>query len=212
MICAIELTCKYKKHRHLSYGFVANLVIFHAAVCPWLSRDKLNNTMRKRKRMGNLFLSASTNLITTGVTENAVAAPVKRVKGGRPLGTTYITKKNCELAVIAAKNEISERYDTDTNKAGKKCLPIGHFTRVICEVRKSNVLPDDIVISEACIWKRFKKKSFFVASDSPGPLSPLHNCEMEFVQVLIQMSKMRHYQSPTKSITLITIMIEGIKS
>ena len=48
----------------------------------------------------------------------------------------------------------------------------------------------------------------FVVCASPGPLSPLHDCEMEFVQVLIQMSKTTQSQSPTESL-LINSMIKG---
>ena len=105
--------------------FVANLARYHADVCPWLSLNKLNNEMRKRNRMGNLISSASTSLVTTSVIENGLAAPANREKGGRPLGTTHKKKKSYELAVIAAKNEISERYDADKKKAGKNSCPLG---------------------------------------------------------------------------------------
>ena len=106
-------------------GFVANLLRYHAAICPWLSCNKFNNEMRKRNRMGNLILSASTSLVTTGVIDNELAAPVNREKGGRPLGITHKKKKNGELAVVATKNETSERYDVDKNKAGKNACPLG---------------------------------------------------------------------------------------
>ena len=91
-------------------------------------------------------------------------------------------------------------------------MPIGYLNRVICEVRESNGFPDDIVISEECVQQRSKKKSLFVVCASPETLSPLHDCEMEFLQVLIQMSKIRQSQSPTESLTLINSMIAGTKT
>ena len=106
-------------------GFVDNLVRCHASICPLLSRDKLNYEMRKRKRMGNLISSASISLVITGVTDNELAAPVKREKGGRHVGATHKKKKNGELVVITAKNEISERYDADKKKVGKNYCPLG---------------------------------------------------------------------------------------
>ena len=75
--------------------------------------------------MRNLVLSASTNMVTTGLIDNAVAAPENRVTGGRPLGTTYTKKKNCELAIIVVKNEISERYDAYKKKTDKNDWPLG---------------------------------------------------------------------------------------
>ena len=121
-----RIDLQIQKHTgRVPMGFVANLLRCHAAICPWHSRNKLNNEMRKRKRMGNLISSASISLVITGVTDNELAAPAKWEKGGRHVGATHKKKKNGELVVITAKNEISERYDADKKKVGKNYCPLG---------------------------------------------------------------------------------------
>ena len=86
-------------------GYIAGLVRSHTNVCTWLTRDALNNELRRRKRNGiGLLVSIdAASHITTSVPDIAVAAPVERKKGGRPEGTTDARKKNCEFAVTVAK-------------------------------------------------------------------------------------------------------------
>jgi len=45
-----------------------------------------------------------------------------RAKGGRPSGTTDKREKSYELASLATKNEITEIYDSNKRKAGKKTI------------------------------------------------------------------------------------------
>ena len=100
----------------LPYGYVASLVKGHAAVCPWLTRDSINNEMKRRKQKGkSLVISTTANQITTSVTDLAVIAP-ERKKGGQPDGTTNLKKKRCEVATSLAKNEICNIFIED-----KKC-------------------------------------------------------------------------------------------
>ena len=89
-------------------GFIVGLIRSHTIVCPWLTRDALNNELRRRKRngIGLLVSTDAASHITTSVTGIAVAAPVDMKKGGRPEGTTDARKKNCEFVVTAAKNQI----------------------------------------------------------------------------------------------------------
>ena len=99
-------------------GFVAGLIKSHLSVWPWLTRNTLNNELRRCKTLGSqLFLSTDASLGKTSVTDTSVATP--RTKGGRPAGTTNVKKKNSEMAIIAAKKEISLQYHTDKKWAGK---------------------------------------------------------------------------------------------
>ena len=195
------------------FGFVAGLVRSHAAVCPWLSRDALNNEMRRRGKRGSLLMiSAHANQITTSVIDLAVAIGDQK-KGGRPSGTTDERKKNDELAVIASKNEICLQYDEDRKKkVGKKRLPRGHLTSLISRVKRSNGLGEDVLISSACVRQRYKKARIFLEGSKPGPTSPLHPCEDEFVQVMIQMARMRQALSPSEGVSLINSMILGTQT
>ena len=130
-LCNTIDQAKQNNAGRVPFGFVAGLVRSHAAVCPWLSRDALNNEMRHRGKRGSLLMiSAHANQITTSVINLAVAIG-DRKKGGRPSGTTDERKKNDELAVIASKNEICLQYDEDKKKVGKKGFTRGHLTSLI---------------------------------------------------------------------------------
>ena len=206
----IDLQKQTNKGR-VPMGYVAGLIKSHLSVCPWLSRDALNNELRRRKRLGcNLIMSRDANLVTTSVTDIAVTAP--RIKGGRPSGTTDVNRKNSEMAIIAAKNEICLQFDEDKKRAGKKRLGRGYLTKLISRVKASNGLGADVDISEACVRQRYKKARLFLEDSKTGPISPLRACEMEFVQVLIQMAKMRQSLSPSQGICLINSMIDGTQT
>ena len=50
-------------------GFVVGLLKNHLNVCPWLTRDTLNNELRRRKRLdSNLIWTIDADLLTTSVT------------------------------------------------------------------------------------------------------------------------------------------------
>ena len=73
-------------------SFVAGLMKSHVYVFPWLTRDKINNGLRRYKRLGSQLISSTdASLGTTSVTDTAVATPC--TKGGRPTGTTDVKKK-----------------------------------------------------------------------------------------------------------------------
>ena len=106
-------------------GYMQAMVNNMRDVCPWITRDVINNELRRRKRLGtDLIFCEPANLATTGVTDAADAAVPQntRSKGGRPEGITDESKKNSEFAVIAAKNEISLTFAKDKKKSGKNDL------------------------------------------------------------------------------------------
>ena len=101
-LCDTIDQAKYDNNGRVPFGFVAGLVRSHGAVCPWLSRDALNNEMRRRKKRSRLLIRTRAIQITTSVRVLQVAM-ADRKKGGRPLGTTDERRKNSELAVIASR-------------------------------------------------------------------------------------------------------------
>ena len=69
-------------------GLIAGIVRSHAAVCPWLNCNVINNELRRRKYKGIFYVSAAAINDTTGVTDNALAIVEDDMKGGRPEGST----------------------------------------------------------------------------------------------------------------------------
>ena len=156
---------KKANNNRVPMGFIAGLVRSHVAVCPWLSRDSLNNEMRRRASSGNALIdSVRANQITTSVTDLVVA----RNTGGRPGGSSDAKKRNVEKVVIAAKNEICEQYNKDkSNVDVNKKLPRGHLTNIISRVKRKYELGHDINITVACIRQRFKKSCLILESARP---------------------------------------------
>ena len=70
----IELKRRYN-YRRVPHGLISKFVESHHAVHPWLIRDHVNNTLRKRDReRGIVAISGSdTDLTATGVTDTALA-------------------------------------------------------------------------------------------------------------------------------------------
>jgi len=95
---------------------------------------------------------------------------------------------------------------------GKKRLPCGHLTSLVSQVKSSNDLGEDVLISSACVRQQYKKARVFLEGSKPGPTSPLHSCEDEFVRVLIQMARMRQALSPSEGVSLINSMILGTQT
>ena len=102
---------------------ITGLVASHRTVTHWLTRDAINNELRRRKHLvisisGELSLAttSATNIMPTE-TQTDFALPAKpRTKGGRPVGTTDEVKQNYELASISTKNEIAEIYALSKTK------------------------------------------------------------------------------------------------
>jgi len=116
------------------------------------------------------------------------------------------------LASLTTKNEITDIYDRNKRKAGKKKLHCGHLTIIIRNVKKRNALPDDILTTESCIQQRTKTKTLRVVTSKSGPISPLHTYEIEFLQVVIQIARIRESLSPSESVYLINNMIAGTQA
>ena len=58
----------------IPYNYVARLVASHSTICPWLTRDCINNIMRQRKKTG-IFSSALGSAIPDTTSVNVVAPP-----------------------------------------------------------------------------------------------------------------------------------------
>ena len=54
--------------------------------------------------------------------------------------------KHNELAILAAKNEITEIFVKEKKASAKKRLPPGRLSAIISEVKKCNFVPDYSII------------------------------------------------------------------
>ena len=84
--------------------FISGLVHSHKIVCPWLTRDAINNEMRRRARDGIFYREELMNPATTRVEDSFDS--IGQVKGKRHVGTNDTAKKHCENAVLATKMKL----------------------------------------------------------------------------------------------------------
>lgn len=121
-----------------------------------------------------------------------------RLKGGRPTGTTKKRKQEMSVAVLAYKNEIAQRYNSelDDHQSKNKRMNKGHLMEIIKEFKMKNKVSDDIGISDTTIRQRVMCGSIFshVISGHRYPLLPL---ESLFVATIIQMARIRQSLSPS---------------
>ena len=195
-------------------GYISGLIKSHAAVCPWLNRDVINNELRRRKKNG-IFDSGYTPAIniTTSVTDSALVGTdpdLNRTKRGRPEGTTDENKKRYEYAILSSKNEIVDLIKKEREDNKNKRLPVGTLSNIIKAVTKRNTLSSHY-ITESCIKSRLKKqrRDGMILNATPGPTSPLLKYEPEFVSVIAKMARMRMALCPSECLELINALIDG---
>ena len=104
---------------NIEYGYVARQISGVNRVCPDITRNDVYNELRRHERIANQSTQienptpTDNNHVLEAVDTDGVAV---RKKGGRPVGSTDVNKKVCELSVIAAKNEIALTLDSEKKK------------------------------------------------------------------------------------------------
>ena len=111
----------------IPHGVVAGVVASHKTVCPWITRDVINNELRRQNKMGIFNSPLPSDQVTTSVTDLVIAATDSffeencvRTKGGRPAGTSDLKKRHGELAVTASKNEIATMFQSEKKSKERK--------------------------------------------------------------------------------------------
>ena len=95
---------KQRNNSCIPYGHVSSLVASHYTVCPWLTRNAINDYLRCRMQVSvNLILSTSaapekTAVIDITVTNTEVT---ERIKEMRPTGSADKKKHRYQLAALA---------------------------------------------------------------------------------------------------------------
>ena len=88
-----------------------------------------------------------------------------RDHGGRPVGSTVKKRKQEELALIAATNEIALLFNAEkvNNRRGNKQTKKGRLAELIQQVLEIVTLPEHMKITNNTIRQRLKRKSVFSA-------------------------------------------------
>ena len=218
---------KVKRSGKVKRGFITNLIGHNTNLCPTLTRDTLNNALRKYNKAGitsetelRVYYAKNRDTDTPFTPDLPTAAPSistptivspphnsKKFKGGRPKGTTYAQKKNSELAILATYNQIADIYSKE-RKEGRKQIKRGRLEEIIKEAKEENNLPSEVVIKQSTIRKRFQKRrrtQVFVRG-VPSPLAPV---ETQMIATMLQLARIRQHVSPSQAISLANSMISG---
>ena len=129
------------------YGFVKEIVENMKDDHPWVTRNTIRHALEKYK-----FKLKETALQR----ERDEAARAQYNTGGRPKGTTKLSKREFEVNLIHCKNEITDEYQSALNdaKALGACVRKGFMDQLIREKKLAHGIPLDVKISPSTIYSR----------------------------------------------------------
>ena len=204
-----------KNNGKLPHGFTANFEKQFKTCCPSINRNSINHHYRvwsKNRASVTLVSNSQNDVAIDDATTAEVTRPItnhsdsdEKKKGGRPKGSTDQRKKELADAIVAAKNEITQKYyEAKTNC--KKVLD-GTLVKIIEDVKKKRKLPHDVQINSDTIRRRVSRGNIFITSH--GPQSPLEALEEVVVELIIQMARIRQSLTPSKGLDLVNSLICG---
>ena len=135
-------------------------------------------------------------------------SPTIRLKGGRAKGETEKKKQKLAEAIVAAKNEITERFLKTVNTA--KATQVtrvakGSLQAIIDDVKERRNLPTGFDMSHWTVRKRVQRGKIFASHR--GHTSPLISLEQSVMTTIKQMCRIRQCLTPTQGIALVNSMI-----
>ena len=158
---AILLKMRQTKNNNegrLPKGFVTDIVREMSGEFPWLNPDKINyhyQTWTKQKTLSESENDVNTGTVDKNFASNSIITHIPRSddrnKGGRPKGTTNVTKKQVADSVTAALNEITKEYK---KKKSEGPMKKGVLASIIASVKRKRSLPDDVSILPDTIRRR----------------------------------------------------------
>ena len=175
-------------------------------VYPWLTRHMLNGCVRRLKAkegetIAPLPSSDIANTCTTIVLNDDVQ------KGGRPKGTTKVSKLNIDEKKVIAYNEIAKLYSAKRDENGG-FLNRGQFKMITNTVLKRLKLdPEQVRISAECIRSRVKRKSL-VVDNSKNQNSPMLPIEQIILQICQWKQDAGQPITPTEGLELANSLIK----
>ena len=223
-ICiSMNEAAKNNKNR-LPYGYVTKLLKELKSDLQWLTRNIINKAFLKyRMDLKNGTLPSSVQICgshdeslsdISGGLENGTTATnpstiadcngSKKSKGGRPVGSTDMSKKAKELLLFKKKNIIAKRF-AKVMKSNHGRLAKGTLDGIIREETegtdlKNKILPD-------AIRQRFYRKRV-VCNHVAGHVSPLEPIEQTVIDIILQMARIRQSITPSRGLLLVNSLID----
>ena len=150
------------KNNRLPHKYLSTIVQKYATACPWLKIGTIRNA---------LYLHKKSTKKSTGCPPPP--PPSDRKKGGRPVGSTHVNKRNFDLTTTATLNAISERVFEEKKRC--KRMRKGRLEEIIMEEKANHNLPESLTIHPRTIRSRLENGRPFVAHNERygGHVSPL---------------------------------------
>jgi hypothetical protein len=241
--CVAQLCDKAEKARGESendkvpYGFIEKLVKDMRDEAPWLTRDHINNELRRhnaRKKQSSTISSSSPSLLssslssdscmaddynsnkmsetsltsTTNENELAELKESLRAAGGHPQGSTKEQKCLKKLAIKVLKNEVAILFAKEKQDTAAKGSTLPKGRlKAIIDDRKAHYNLPDFHIPLSTIWAHMNHNNLIV--EQCGLISPMTKVEPILVEVLIQCGNMRQPLSVSNGLHLANSLIDG---
>ena len=199
------------------YGTVSRIVDQMKPDFPWINRDNVNYAYRihqqkarasNEKRDDPEDSNASSDIFSdSGSSEDSSSSK----KSGRPKGTTMLCKKEKEIYVRKALDEIAIKFDEKRKSAKALGTLVKKRTldKIIEDGKKKFRLGDDIDIKKGTIRARGIRESLVVKS--MGPASPMAEIEPILIDLILRMSTIRRCLTPSQCLHLANNLFKELK-
>ena len=157
-------------------------------IYPWLIRDMVNGCIRRSNARNHTSLSrcvALANNDNTGNTSNnAMALHTINNKGGRPKGSTTVSKLDIRKKIELAKDQIAILYTASRDKNGGSLKICTNKTIHDSVLNELGITDEEASIKVACIRRRIFRKSLTVDAQRNNK-SPLQSIEPILLQIAL---------------------------
>jgi len=187
------------------YGLVKSIVDSMKSDHPWVDRHSIRYAYEKYVYGLNVArLQAERDSDAA-----AVAAAAGLNPGGRPKGSTLVSRREMELRLLKTKNEIAFEYSNALNDAKALGCSVrkGFMSQLIREKKIANGIAADIKIPASTIYSRAQRNRIEIFG--LGPETPMRLVEPRLVDLIIRMSRIRRCLTPSQCLYLANDLIKG---
>ena len=173
-------------------------------IYPWLTRDMINGCVRRLRKNGK-----TCGLVGSVYTSQDSEVGDELNKGGRPKGSTTVSKLDIKQKIEAAKNEIVILYKASKDKQVGR-LKMGTYQIIHNAVFHELGIPvnNKTTISYECIRKRIFRNNLSVDAhrNNKFPMAPI---EPILLQITLWKQSAGQPITPTEGLSLANSLIDG---
>lgn len=213
-----------KNNGRMPHGYMNTILEENKHAFDWLTRDIVNSAYCRFKRrvvasnhsdqqpVSEIHLDehqkSSSMSDLSESQQNHTCISVRQNKGGRPSGSTNISKKKRQDDIVSMKNEITSEY-IELKKRKRGRISRGVLDDIIARHKKRRGL-EDVPVRASTIRQRVLRNHPVVNHHHRGGhQSPLVALDDAIVKIVLTMARIRQCLTPSSGLALVNSLIEG---